>query len=69
MQQSTVWSDLVVNCSASDFATTSSKRSSSATANQVRIVGKRVPHEDSKVPRRLIAFVGRLHIDYGERDD
>ena len=32
-QQSTVWSDLVANCSAFDFATATSNRPSSATAN------------------------------------
>ena len=57
--------------SASDFAAATSKRSSSAAAYHARIVGKRVLREDSKVrpvPRRLTAFVGRLHIDTTEEE-
>ena len=71
MQQSTVWSDLAANCTASDFATATSQRSSSAAANQTRIVGKRVLREDSNVrpvPRRLTAFVGRLLINMTEEE-
>ena len=71
MQQSTVWSDLVANCSASDFATATSKRSSSSTANQVRLVGKKLLRVDSKVrpvPRRLTAFFGRLYIATAEEE-
>ena len=71
MQQSTVWSDLAANCTASDFATATSKRSSSAAAYHARTVGKRVLREDSKVlpvTRRLTAFVGRLNIDTTEEE-
>ena len=64
--QTSSWAALAANCTESQFNPVVSKRKPAA--HPVRIVGKRPMLTDSKVhsaPRRLTAFVGRLHIRRG----
>jgi len=62
-----MWADRAVNC-ASDLGAFQNKKQTS----RVRVIGKKGDTKcDSKVrpvPRRLTAFVGRLHIDTAESD-
>ena len=67
--QTSSWAALAADCTESDFTQVVNKRKPAA--RPVRIVGKRPMLTDSKVrsaPRRLTAFVGRLHIDTSEEE-
>ena len=65
------WSNMAADCRNDPTTFPSNSRKYTAVQKPVKITGKKMINSDAKVksaPRRLTAFVGRLHIDTSEED-